>query len=63
METTAVCSNEFRTFRIADLYILHLVVVLRIIHTEDRLDDDTRFRFYILGIEVPLMCMKRADAI
>ena len=63
METTAICSNEFCTFGIADLYILHLVIVLRIIHTEDRLDNDTRLRFYILGIEVHLVCMKRADAI
>ena len=63
METSAIFCHERSLVLARNFHTLHLVVILRIVHTCYRFDNDSRLGHYILRIEVELMSMKRTDAV
>ena len=63
MKTSAVFRHEGSLVFARYFHTLHLIVILRIVHTNHRFDNDSRLGHHILRMEVELMGMKRTDAV
>lgn len=63
MEPFTVDFNIFTAIFIPYLNAFHLIIVLRIIDSDSRLDDQSGLRFYELGIQVSSMRMERTCTI
>jgi len=63
MEPFTVDFNIFTAIFIPYLDTFHLIIILGIIDTDGRLDDQSGLRFYELGIQVGSMSMERTYTI